>query len=324
MRTALPILVLAGCNTAALFDLDPQEVVTTAVVGAQIACEGEGVTLAVVLLDQTGGPVLAGGRRIPELPADLRGALSLDLRVDGATVSARVEAAELVQQPEDAVYDVVIDRSETALAGADPGDRSAQHLAASVAQLLKHDVAGVRVLSSSGAGLHTLSDRPFTDFDRVERAIERDLLPPYGDDALLANLAAAGVRGPTLVWVIRPGPPAALPDGAPHVFISRDHDRWRDEDAAPLAAAVCETKGVWLHLPNDTELEIDALAGSWAPSGVRSHLRLRVVLEPPPPPGARLTGTVRVDVRALVGDGPAIPAEAVTGPIDALLGPTGS
>ncbi|MCA9557840.1 MAG: hypothetical protein KC583_04670, partial [Myxococcales bacterium] len=83
--------MLLGCNTAAQFDVEAEEVASLTAVGAQGACAGEGHQLAVVLQNQHGGAVRVGGRRLRALPSGAAGAFTIeDAFVDGAAVTVTI------------------------------------------------------------------------------------------------------------------------------------------------------------------------------------------------------------------------------------------
>ncbi len=91
MRRALLTLLLFGCNTGAELDVVAEDVTGAAVVGAQVACEGDGQRLAAVLLNQGGGAVRLGGARVPTPPA------TSALRLEDVTIDGRAAEVELTR-----------------------------------------------------------------------------------------------------------------------------------------------------------------------------------------------------------------------------------
>lgn len=107
--------LLAGCNTAAQFDVEPEEVASLTAVGAQGACAGEGHQLAIVLQNQYGGAVRVGGRRLRALPGGAAGAFVIeDAFVDGATATVTVTRVEAAQAPRGVAFAAVLQRDGVA------------------------------------------------------------------------------------------------------------------------------------------------------------------------------------------------------------------
>ena len=401
--TALAAL-LVGCNTAARFDVEAEEVVGSGLLALNTTCEGDGHLAAVVLLNQQGGAVRVGGGRIPSLPSDAAGGFSLvDLEGDGTSYAAKVRDVTVVQHPQDGSVTAVIDRSGAACAalpsgpwspgcnltpcgdrddtctveagccggGArcaavvdgstlsqscvepaddcdpgcpedqvcdagtcrptlygplDPEDLLPQRFASTAAHLLDDEVgplappvAATSALQASEAGLLPLTPRPATRYDEVTDALARRLLPPFGASRLLEDLERSEGEDPVVVWALEPGPPADLSSHPPHRFAVLDHPLLDAEDDAAFAAAACQSGGFYGRFPADTE-HLETVGSTWLPAAARSHLQLELELTPAPAAGTRLTGTLRVDVRRVVGPGTRPAVDTIEQPFDIVVG----
>lgn len=213
----------------------------------------------------------------------------------------------------------------------DPEDVLVQRFAATAARLLDTEagplsppVAGVEAFASSGAGLQALSGAaPAADFARLEDTLGRALLPPYGAPAIMENLANLQGEAPVLGWAFRAGDGASLTGRPPHFLVAHDSEVFTDADDRAFARAACETGGAYLRLPTDPRIDVEQLASTWLPAAARAWHRLSLRLDPPPAPGPRrLSGTLRVDVRRLVGGGPRPAVPVVEQTVDLILGDT--
>ncbi len=210
----------------------------------------------------------------------------------------------------------------------DPDDLLVQRFAASADRLLSAEddrlspkVGGVLGAASSEGGLQLLGSAVVRDFVEIERAVAGHLLPPFGRASLLNNLSKLRDDGPVIAWVLRPGASVSLEGRPMHVLVARDSEILATEDDQRLAAAACETGGIYVRYPTAPAIDLDAFAGRWVPGIARSHLRLSFDLDPKPAPGPhRFEATLRVRVRGLIGEGTRPPQDILEQPIDFILG----
>lgn len=226
--------------------------------------------------------------------------------------------------------DAICDKGDCVLrlhGAIDPEDRWVQAAAGTAARLLNRDpealvppVSVAWALASSGAGLQALTAAPTADFQAIERSFERELLAPYGAPALMDNLGRLDTDGPVIVWAMNAGP-GTLPAGrGAHLFAALDAGSLTEADDAAFAGAACATDGAYIRLPADAD--VDTLSGSLLPAAARSRVVYDVTLDPPPDGGGphRFSGTVRLDVGAVVGDGSKPPVATIDQPFDLILG----
>ncbi len=403
-RNALACVLLLGCNTAARFDVEAEQVVGGGVLALNAACEGDGFVTAVVLLNQQGGAVRVGGGRIPSLPSGAADGFSLTGVTGGReTYTATVESVNVVAHPEETSVTAVLDRSGAACAalppgpwspgcnltpcgapgdgcsveagcceddqrcagiaegraltqscveaaeecdsacgkgevchdGAchpmlhgplDPGEQLPQRFASTTAHLLDAEVGplsppvgATRALQASEAGLLPLTAGPVAEYASVTSALALRLQPPFGASRLLADLARAQGDDPVVVWAFEPGPAADLSTRPAHLFAVVDHPLLDATADAAFASAACASGGFYGRFPPDAE-QLDTVASTWLPAAVRSHLQLEVTLTPAPPPGTRVTGRLRIDVRRVVGAGTRPSVAVVEQPFDIVVG----
>lgn len=396
--------LLLGCNTAARFDVETEQVTGGGVLALSAACEGDGLVAAVVLLNQQGGAVRVGGGRIPGLPSDAAAGFRLsDLAGGGVAYAAEVHAVAAVQHDAHTAVTAVLDRSgaacaalpagpwpagcnltpcgvrgdacsveagccgdgercagirdgraltqvcvedagdcdpacgveavchdgacEAALYGPlDAGDHlpqrfasTAAHLLDAVAGPLSPPVGSARALQASEAGLVPLTVGAVDRYDAITSALAARLQSPFGASRLLRDLAAARGTSPVVVWAFEPGPAADLSDRPTHLFAVVDHPLLDSADDAAFASAACASGGFYARVPPDAA-QLEIFASTWLPAAVRSHLRLTLDLTPAPPAGTRLTGTLRIDVRRVVGAGTSPSVDVVEQPFDVVVG----
>lgn len=321
--------MVCACQTAAVIDVDRDEVVTAGLVGAQRACDvPEIIVLSFALRSAQGRTVVPGGRAGPVLPPNPEDAFELDLEVEGNPVAATIEAVRAVE-PDDpgksGFVTIVADRARPACGPMCPelADRWGAAAGQTAAGWL--DLSGasepnpVWFLASTADGLRALTRRPTDRYALIGAAIETDLPPPAGPAALLGNLAMLSAERSVVAWVTSADDAQLSGSRPPHHFVAPLETMGPAPSGVRLWRAACATKGTMLIVRADSAL--DALAERDLPGAVDGRLDLRIHLEPSAALGAtaHLEGQVAIELGRLIPGASFSGGGVIEAPIDAYL-----